>query len=465
MTPPDPPALHGALAGARVWGVRPPVDVLVAGAGPGGTALAGALAARGLDVVLVDPAHGRPWRASYGAWADELAAGEGTGPGSVAAEVLALPSTRRWPGIAVADDAGARHLHSAYVRLDTAGLQAALDARAGAAGVRRLDGAVAAVEHGPAGTRALLRDGRTVDAALVVDATGHRGGLVDRAPGPAPAVQSAYGVVTPLAAPPVEGAGPVLMDFRTAHLPRDERAADPSFLYAFPLEDGRWFVEETSLARRPALPTAVLARRLALRLAARGEAPPAAHDVEHVRIPMDPPLPRAGQRVVAVGAAASAVHPATGYLLAATLRGLPALADAVVHGLGAGGGPDRAAELAWQVLWPPERVRVRRLHAFGLQALLAMDPPTTAAFFRAFFAAPTADWSAYLAGRQGTAATLAFMARLYAAAPPAVRRRLRGAALGPAGLVLAGAASGSLPPAAAGAGRAAVPGRTAGPGR
>ncbi len=44
----------------------------------------------------------------------------------------------------------------------------------------------------------------------------------------------------------------------------------PSFLYAMPLQDGRVFLEETCLVARPALPFAVLKRRLERRMASMG---------------------------------------------------------------------------------------------------------------------------------------------------------------------------------------------------
>ncbi|MDQ2706969.1 MAG: lycopene cyclase family protein, partial [Actinomycetota bacterium] len=49
-------------------------DVLVVGAGPAGRAVAAACAEHGLDTGLLDPAPTRPWRATYGAWSDELPA-------------------------------------------------------------------------------------------------------------------------------------------------------------------------------------------------------------------------------------------------------------------------------------------------------------------------------------------------------------------------------------------------------
>ena len=43
-------------------------DVVVAGAGPAGRALAAELAARGLDVALVSPSPLRPWTATLSEW-------------------------------------------------------------------------------------------------------------------------------------------------------------------------------------------------------------------------------------------------------------------------------------------------------------------------------------------------------------------------------------------------------------
>ena len=48
------------------------------------------------------------------------------------------------------------------------------------------------------------------------------------------------------------------------------RAEVPSFLYAMPLKGARVFLEETCLVAKPALPFAVLKRRLHRRLAAMG---------------------------------------------------------------------------------------------------------------------------------------------------------------------------------------------------
>ncbi|MGH3607754.1 MAG: lycopene cyclase family protein, partial [Pseudonocardiaceae bacterium] len=50
------------------------IDVLVAGGGPAGWAVAAACARLGLDTELADPVPDRPWRATYGSWRGELPA-------------------------------------------------------------------------------------------------------------------------------------------------------------------------------------------------------------------------------------------------------------------------------------------------------------------------------------------------------------------------------------------------------
>ena len=84
----------------------------------------------------------------------------------------------------------------------------------------------------------------------------------------------------------------------------------------------RVFFEETSLVARPAVTLAECERRLKLRLAHLGidvvevcaDEPP-----ELCYIPMGGPRPDPRQRVVAFGAAAALVHPATGYQLCRAL--------------------------------------------------------------------------------------------------------------------------------------------------
>ena len=93
----------------RVW------DLAVVGLGPAGRALAHRAATAGLGVVAVDPAPGRPWTPTYGAWADEL-------PTWLGADVVAarVPAPTVWTRRATT-------LARPYVVLDNAALRTRLD--------------------------------------------------------------------------------------------------------------------------------------------------------------------------------------------------------------------------------------------------------------------------------------------------------------------------------------------------
>jgi lycopene beta-cyclase len=230
------------------------------------------------------------------------------------------------------------------------------------------------------------------------------------------AEQTAHGVVVDAAtAAPIVGSGEALfMDWRPDH----GEPGWPTFLYAVPLGGGAVLLEETSLARRPGLPLPVLCRRLHARLARQGIAPPADAPVERVRFPVD--LPRhATPGVLAFGAAAPLVHPATGFSLADTLRLAPSVADALARG---------GMDAAQHRLWPARAVAVHRLRRIGLEALLRMPAEAVPAFFETFFALPERHRRAYLSGRDDLPGHLAAMGALFGRADT----RLRGRLVGPA---------------------------------
>ncbi|MGH3759417.1 lycopene cyclase family protein [Actinophytocola sp.] len=395
-------------------------DVVVAGAGPAGRAVARACALRGLRTVLVAPRPSAPWPATYGMWLDEAALLP-PGAGYVVARARVVAGSARW-------------LAREYAVLDNPSVRAALT-------------------H----PDVEVRTGRLgdVDAPVLIDATGARptGG----------AEQTAFGVRVPAhVASPIVGQGEaVFMDWRQP-LP-----GPATFLYAVPLPDGRVLLEETSLASRPGLPFAELRRRLLARLAGHGIDPDDA-EVERVRIPLDsppaapdlpgPPLPpgsrahvrcptptrsrgaplrpfyrgwgtksgRAGGlwttsgrewRVVPFGAAAGLTHPATGYGIADALRLAPGVAEAIATG---------GAAAARRVVWSARARAVHRLRRTGLRTLLALAPEQAEEFFTLFFALPPGLQHAYLSGRADLAATTAAMARLFRAAPWPLRRTMLG---------------------------------------
>ncbi|OZM72500.1 lycopene cyclase [Amycolatopsis antarctica] len=373
-------------------------DVVVAGAGPAGVALAGACARHGLHTVLLDPAPSRPWTATYGLWRDELPGLPETAIASASPSVLAVARS-------------ARTLQREYLVADTAGLRAWLTAD----GVEHVRGEAVHVVHGPGGSTVTLADGRRLAAGVVADATGARR-VLGGAPGRTRSAQAAYGLVLPRArAAGLLSAPAVLMDWRGADRP------DPTFAYVVPLAGDRVLVEETSLARSPALTMAALAARLHARLAAAGV--PADGTAERVRIPLDLSLPRPG-RVVPFGVAAAMVHPATGYSLATSLTLAPRVAAAVAADLPRG--PATAARSARREIWTPRALAVHRLRRYGLRAMEAMPPSALIDFFELFFGLPPEAQRAFTSGREDLAGTSAAMSALFRQAPWRLRARLLG---------------------------------------
>ncbi|QFZ22009.1 lycopene cyclase family protein [Saccharothrix syringae] len=342
--------------------------VVVVGGGPAGRALARECAALGLRTTLVDRDPGRPWRATYAAWADELPAGA---PVSVVASRARVVGTRE------------HRLARAYAVLDNERLRELPD------GVEVVAGRV--VARTASGVR--LADGRVV-SGRVVRATGAVGGR---------AAQTAVGVVVPAAAarPFVGPDEALIMDWRR---PPARTTEDPTFLYAIPLGADRVLLEETSLARRPGLPLPELRLRLRARLAAHGVAVPDG-DEERVHIPLDVP-PAAG----AFGAAAGFVHPATGYSVATSLRRAPGVARALAEGRPVG----RSV---------PERV-VHGLRLRGLTALLAMRPDEVPQFFDNFFLLAENDQRAYLGDHGDLRGTTRAMLRLFGVSRWPMRARM-----------------------------------------
>ncbi|MEN9935601.1 MAG: hypothetical protein RLZZ387_2180 [Chloroflexota bacterium] len=391
-------------------------DVLVVGAGPAGLAIAASLCAAGLRVAGLTPADpGAPWLNTYGIWADEL---EPLG--------LAHMLGHRWSDCTTY--AGGRELALGrdYGLIDNARLQAHLLTQCERGGVTWRRGAAARADHSATGSVVQTRDGAALAARLVVDASGHTPALVRRPASTHTAYQAAYGVVGTFSQPPVRPGQLVLMDYRADHLPPEERAAPPTFLYAMDLGGGRFFVEETSLAHVPGVGLGALERRLHRRLEAMGVRVHETEHVEHCLFPMNAPLPDLAQPVLGFGGAASMVHPASGYQVGAALRYAPQVAAAVAAALGSGAPPAKSARAGWRALWPSERVRRRNLYLFGLSSLLTCDEARLQAFFRTFFQLPRAQWSAYLSDRLSTPELAGVMLRLFASAPWDVRRMLAG---------------------------------------
>ncbi|MFC3449201.1 lycopene cyclase family protein [Amycolatopsis speibonae] len=365
-------------------------DVVIAGGGPAGRALARACARRGLATVLIDPAPGRRWRATYGLWADEL-------PALPESAIACAPST------ALAFGTRQHVLDRQYLVIDNAGLRAWLDG-----GYDVVAGTVAGVDHGRRGSSVRLEDGRVLAAGLYVDASGARprGNRYE---------QTAFGAVLP-----AEDALR-LVDSPDTAVFMDWRGSEQGFLYVLPLGDGTVLVEETSLARKPGLPLELLAARLRARLTAAGLT---AHGrEERVRIVLDLPVPRRG-RTVPFGAAAGLVHPATGYSVATSVRLADPVADAVAQAWDRG--PAEAASAAHRALWPASARTVHELRRHGLRALCGMPSEAVPVFFDLFFTLPTGLQRAFTTGREDVPGTAEAMSALFRMAPWQVRKHLIG---------------------------------------
>ncbi|MFF0488217.1 lycopene cyclase family protein [Nocardia sp. NPDC004068] len=355
---------------------------MVCGLGPAGRALTHRALAHGLSVIAIDPRPERAWTATYGGWADELPGW--LDPGVVAARVdrPVAWGTRRF------------EIDRGYAVFDSEGLRRGL----------RIDGAQVIADRvvevgGSKGAQwARLSSGEKVTAGRVIDARG-----LTRSP--ERAEQTAFGVVVPESA----WDEPLFMDWRDDYDAPAE--APPSFLYAIPLSNNRFLLEETCLAGRPALSPTTLRDRLHRRLRNRGLTLSGDEPTETVRFPLEGGRP--GPR--RFGALGGMLHPATGY---SVTRSLCAADDFVL------GQPES-----------PARTRaVHLLRELGLRVLLDLPPTDLPAFFDAFFALPAPRQRAYLSGATDLTGTAVAMTSLFATLPWTLRRRLLTAAMGLSGM-------------------------------
>ncbi|WP_164987576.1 lycopene cyclase family protein [Propioniciclava flava] len=393
-------------------------DVAVVGLGPAGRSLASRCAAAGLDVVAFDPRPAAIWTPTYGLWADEL----GSLPPSVVRHATASP----W---IVAQDA--HPLERSYVVLDNKAVHDHYDLSAATVRRERLD------DGGVLALRAQAR--------VVVDARGARpSGVLPGDPSPH---QTAFGIVVRAedAAPALDGAPGLLMDWRTDWHRPPGRGSDaeagttrgvavvspdtvenggtafdrvPTFLYAIALGEDRVLLEETCLAAAPGLPIAELKARLRTRLTRRGvpeRAIAAPLEREIVSIPMlgrdRAPLPG----TLAAGVAGRGGHVVTGYSVAHSF----AVADRLSRALARGETPDEVD--------PRRPADVAR--AAGLRALLGLDVTGTGALFEAFGGLPPRSQAAYLSRDSALAPVLAAMWGMFARMPPRAQWALARATL------------------------------------
>ena len=399
--------------------------IVVVGAGPAGLWLAAHLARRGVKLAIVDPQLDAPWPNTYGVWADELEGLE-----------IEVPTLATFDQACVwLHPERPTPLERAYVRVDPKGFrERLLDALHTAGATLISEGAREVVQDGEGGPlRLIFEGGRSLDARAIVDATGrgvlrHRAGAAvgaDPTPPEAPGVQSALGWLARFERDPLEGHPFVMMDFRPPPTPGADEV--PTFLYGMHLGGDLYFVEETALVTRQALSFEELETRLNARLSARGALPTEILEVERCLIPMggEPPSLLEGVApIIAFGAAAGFVHPATGYSLAHTLRTGAPLADLLAEALKRELPPDAIARAALGLMWPASARRARALYALGQEAVLEMNTARLTTFFETFFALPDADWRGYMAATLPPAQLAAVMWRIFGQATNPLRLHL-----------------------------------------
>ncbi len=379
-------------------------QVVVVGAGPAGRVLGVLLARRGVDVVVVDPAPGKGFVNTYGVWADEVEGLE-----------VDLPVRCRFGEALVRLGDEEKRLKREYLRVDREAFCEGLD---GELGARLVEGSVVGVRRSGAEVWVELESGEEIGAVVVVDASGGKAGLCGEI-GVVPGVQTAFGIEARCVGDPLDGAEMVLMDY--GEIEGAIPSPAPTFLYGMRLGEDRYFLEETVLVARPAVGVEVLAERLWARLEALGVEVVEIYEEERCWIPMGTDLPPVQGGVVAFGASAGVIHPATGYQLARTLGMAGAVADVIAAGVEAGESGQEIVRGVWAVVWPEEVARGRELLRFGQEVLLGLDGEGTRRFFDVFFGLPQEDWRAYLSGGASHRRVAQVMWRLFGEASMEMR--------------------------------------------
>lgn len=403
------------------------LDLVVAGAGPSGIAVAERVSAAGYKVCVVDPAPLAHWPNNYGVWVDEF-------------EAMGLQDCLEiiWPKAKVHLDSGKeneRYLYRPYGRVDRTKLKSKLLQRCVQHGVTFHETKAAKVEHAEGSSTLTCSDGSQLHSALVLDCTGHARKLVTFDEKFDPGYQAAYGMMIEVESHPFELDTMLFMDWRDDHTQgRPEmRAANqklPTFLYVMPFSKTKLFLEETSLVSRPPFAFQELKDRLQVRMEHLGIKVKSMTEEEYCLIPMGGVLPTFPQRTLGIGGTGGMVHPSTGYMVARVLGAAPVLADAIIDQLAApsdratdAGAPNGASNeqeavdmtsKVWKAIWPKERLRQREFFTFGMDVLLKLDLRETRQFFSAFFGLSDFHWQGFLSSRLSFPQLMAFGLALFA---------------------------------------------------
>jgi lycopene cyclase-like protein len=390
-------------------------DALVIGSAPAGLSIAAALCNQGLNVAgLAKAPPPVEWPNTYGIWCDEL-------------EPMNMTHllSHRWKNSVSYAAEKKILLQREYGLFDNVKLQSHFLEQCDRGKMLWYQGTAASIQHLATHSCVTTTEGETVRARVVIDASGHKPALLKRPHSDRIAYQAAYGIVGTFSTPPIEAQQFVLMDYRADHLSPRERQEPATFLYAMDLGGGVFFVEETSLANSPAVSFEVLKDRLYKRLAFRDVQVKEIHHIEYCLFPMNLPLPYINQSVMGFGAAASMVHPASGYMVGALIRRSPIVAQAIAQALNhPQASPAYIAETAWGALWTTDEIRKHALYVFGLESLMGFEEATLQAFFASFFQLSLPQWSRFLTNTFSTPEILQTMLKLFAQTTNDVRWNL-----------------------------------------
>nr|AFG19395.1 lycopene epsilon cyclase [Narcissus tazetta subsp. chinensis] len=396
------------------------LDLVVIGCGPAGLSLAAESAKKGLNVGLIGP--DLPFTNNYGVWEDEF-------------RDLGLEGCIEhvWQDTIVYLDSNDPILIGrAYGRVSRHLLHSELLRRCQEAGVTYLNSKVEKIIESVDGHSIVACEGKLkVPCRLATVASGAASGklLEYEVGGPRVSVQTAYGVEVEVENNPYDPSLMVFMDYRD-YMKEKMQCLDkefPTFLYVMPMPPTRVFFEETCLASRDAMPFDLLKKGLMSRLEAMGVRILKIYEEEWSYIPVGGSLPNTQQKNLAFGAAASMVHPATGYSVVRSLSEAPRYASIIADVLNKGthdidvGRTQNSSMLAWMTLWPQERKRQRAFFLFGLEFILQLDIEGIRTFFQTFFQLPNWMWQGFLGSTLSSVDLIWFAFYMFVIAPHSMR--------------------------------------------
>mmetsp|Transcript_18453 Transcript_18453/g.33059 ORF Transcript_18453/g.33059 Transcript_18453/m.33059 type:complete len:845 (+) Transcript_18453:1089-3623(+) len=409
------------------------VDVVVAGVGPAGLALAGALGRKGLKVGLIGP--DTPFTNNYGVWVDEF-------------EELGLEHTlvdTYEDALVSCDENGLVPVGRRYGRVGRKELREELLSRCqdsknvfyypGLVSSTKEEGAKS--EESDEVRRVRLTDGSEFTGKLVTMSTGHNRDVLSYEDGNLPMWQTAYGIEVDMPGHPWDPKKAVFMDLTQSDegLTGKSITRVPSFLYVLPDKD-KVFLEETCLISEVQVPFDELKRRLYKRLQRMNISVAQENIIEEEAswIPLGGSLPVIPQPVLGFGAAAGLVHPASGYSIVNSLSRAEEIADAIEEGLSEK--ESQRSTMAWTRLWNSENRRKMAFYQFGAGLIAKMPLATLKEFMRAFYALPGPIWKGFLSHRLSSPSLIPLALLMFATGNNDLRGALVGELASPAGIKL-----------------------------